>query len=115
MDIDGGEYGVIPGLLTHSQDVIAMIVEFHDAGRMRKLFEQHVKSILESFSLVHLHGNNFGGTSADGLPEVLELTFVSKRYACSQRTRDTLPLPGLDFPNNMAKADFQLRFPTRGT
>jgi Methyltransferase FkbM domain len=110
MDIEGGEYRVIPPLLAESERIDLMIIEFHDTDPLRPLFERQIKAILTHFDIVHLHGNNIAGVAADGLPDCLEITFVNKRFANTGRRRDQLPLAGLDRPNDPAKPDLILRF-----
>ena len=106
MDIEGSEYSVIPDLLKFSNKVDLMIIEFHDTNGLRSLFEEQVNAIRESFNIVHLHGNNYAGIASDGLPVVLEITFLNKRFTTTENFRSTLPLIGLDFPNDPTKPDF---------
>jgi Methyltransferase FkbM domain len=110
MDIEGGEYRVIPPLLTESERIDLMIIEFHDTDPLRPVFEQQVKAILTRFDIVHVHGNNIAGVAADGLPDCLEITFINKRFPNTGRRRDQLPLAGIDRPNDPAKPDLPLRF-----
>lgn len=110
MDIEGDEYSVIPDLLKFSNKVDLMIIEFHETNKFRSLFEKQVNAILQSFNIVHLHGNNFAGIAPDGLPVVLEITFLNKRFTTTENFRSTLPLVGLDFPNDPTKPDFIIHF-----
>ncbi len=110
MDIEGGEYRVIPQILAESERIDLMIVEFHDTEPLRAVFERQVKAILTRFDIVHLHGNNIAGVAADGLPDCLEITCVNKRFPNTGRMRDRLPLAGLDRPNDPARPDLPLRF-----
>lgn len=110
MDIEGSEYSVIPDLLKFSNKMDLMIIEFHDTDKLRSLFEEQINAIRESFNIVHLHGNNCAGIASDGLPVVLEITFLNKRFTTTEHFRNTLPLVGLDFPNDPTKPDFIIRF-----
>ena len=110
MDIEGSEYDIIPDVLRYSRDLTGMIIEFHDAGRLRTEFKQRVEAILEKFEIVHIHGNNWSGVSADGLPDVLEVTFVNKEYCpVSAPRRVSLPLE-IDQPNHRGRPDFSIMF-----
>jgi hypothetical protein len=110
MDIEGAEYRVIPQILTFADCIDLMVVEFHDTDPLRAVFQAQVTAILERFSIVHLHGNNIAGVAADGLPECLEITFLSKRFDTTGAFRDRLPLAGLDVPNDPLKPDIPLNF-----
>jgi hypothetical protein len=111
MDIDGGEYRVIPQMLTYAELIDLMVIEFHDTDPLRDLFLGQIKQLLAYFEIIHIHGNNYGGSAADGLPEVLEITFRKrKNINYSLRRRDRLPIEGLDMPNDPAKPDLPLIF-----
>jgi hypothetical protein len=112
MDIEGAEYRVLPDVLRRSDKVDLLAIEFHDTEPLRDVFVKRVGEILDHFVIVHLHGNNWGGVADDGLPDALEATFVNKRFADpSAPRRGTLPVPGLDVPNDPSKPDFPLNFP----
>ncbi len=110
MDIEGAEYRVIPQILNYADRIDLMVVEFHDTDPLRALFSAQVAAILAHFNVVHLHGNNIAGIAADGLPECLEITFLSKRFATTGAYRDRLPLAGIDVANDPLKPDVPLNF-----
>jgi hypothetical protein len=111
MDIEGGEYRVIPDLLRYADRIELMAIEFHDSMPLRDTFVRLIKEILREFEIVHLHGNNFGGVAPDGLPDTLEATFVHRRLVpVGGRRRDRLPVQGLDAPNHPARPDLPLHF-----
>lgn len=110
MDIDGAEYRVIPDILKYSSQIDLMMIEFHGTWHLRSIFEMHVRNILDYFNIVHVHGNNFGGIAADGLPDALEITFVNKRFPTTGTFRNHLPVAGLDFPNDPSRPDIVLHF-----
>ena len=116
MDIEGGEYCVIPSIVEGSSRIEVIAMEFHDTRRSRKLFEFQAKQICTKYEVVHLHGNNWDGIAADGLPEALEVTFlrkdllVDKDRSRFRERRDALPIAGLDTPNKRDKADYSIRF-----
>ena len=109
-DIEGAEYRVLPDLLRHVDVIDVLVVEFHDTEPLRLVFEHQVGLLLQHFGLAHVHGNNFRGRAADGLPDVLEMTFVSKRLGLPADRRDRLPLPDLDSPCNPAAPELELEF-----
>jgi hypothetical protein len=110
MDIEGGEYRVIPQIVNFYDRIDLMVIEFHDIDPLRSIFESQVKAILDHFRVIHLHGNNIAGVAADGLPECLEITFLSKRFETTGAFRDELPIAGLDVPNDPLKPDLPLHF-----
>ena len=115
MDIEGGEY---PWLLSIDESVLSkfkqIVIEFHginDSGWgcpydykvicLEKLAKTHY--------VVHAHGNNHGGI-VNGIPDVIELTYINKSYFATapELNRSPLPVPGLDYPNWRGGADFPL-------
>jgi len=113
MDIEGGEYRVIDDLLGYSDRIALLAIEFHNTEPFRDVFEKLVKKISGDFFLVHFHANNNEPMASDGLPEVVELTFLNRRYALPPTQRLELPLEGIDFPNNPDKPDYRLSFASR--
>jgi len=79
MDIEGGEYRVLPDLVGLASRVAYLTVEFHETGVFRKTFEDIVRKIQKTHFIAHLHGNNGGEVAKDGLPELLEISFVKGR------------------------------------
>jgi hypothetical protein len=110
MDIDGGEYRVIDDLLVHQDRIRAMVIEFHATEYLREMFLGKVDHICQQYEIVHIHGNNYVGAAPDGLPDVLEITFLHRSLCGSTARRNRLPITGLDFPNNPGKADHELVF-----
>lgn len=110
MDIEGGEYRVIDDLLRYTDKITLLAIEFHNTDPYRDTFEKLVKKISDDFFIVHFHANNNEPMATDGLPEVVELTFLNRRYAHPTAQRIDLPLEGIDFPNNPSKPDFKICF-----
>lgn len=111
MDIEGGEYRMIPQILQHANSIDLLVIEFHDTDPLRELFLRLVKEILVSFEIFHIHGNNCGSCAPDGLPELLEISFLNRNFLHgSYGRRDRLPIAGLDTPNDPSKADLPLIF-----
>lgn len=110
IDIEGGEYRIIDDVISNSEIIIGMVVEFHDTDPLRGIFVKSVKKLKKNFEIVHAHANNFSKPGRDGLPEVVELTFV-KRDRCPSGKRITdLPVAGLDHPNDPFQQDYRIRF-----
>jgi hypothetical protein len=116
IDIEGGEYQFIEDLLMHLKSnnklINCVIMELHDTYSRRAEFEQLVKGISRWLPIVHLHANNCAGVAADGLPEVIEITFAE---ATQQNGSRDFPLPLLDFPNDPEIPDIFFSFAGAGT
>jgi len=111
VDIEGCEYRIIDPLLKYVGKIPCLLVEFHDTEPFRMNFQEKIRTLQRDYAIVHLHGNNFAGSASDGLPEVLELTFLRNDLLPAQLIlRDQLPIKTLDQPNNRTKQDFLLRF-----
>lgn len=111
IDIEGGEYQFIEDLLmylkSNSKLINCVIMELHDTYSRRAEFEQLVKGISRWLPIVHLHANNCAGVAADGLPEVIEITFAE---ATQQNGSRDFPLPLLDYPNDPEIPDIFFSF-----
>lgn len=110
MDIEGAEYRVIDDLLAHHERISVMAIEFHDTEPFREVFLVKIDHLCRHYDIVHLHGNNTSGMAPDGLPDVVEITLLHKSLCAHGPRRNRLPLEGLDFPNDPAKADYELSF-----
>lgn len=110
IDIEGGEYALIDGLVANSDRITGMAIEFHQTSKLRPQFQQAIEKIQEKFELIHLHGNNVGPIAKDGIPDALEISFVNKSIWTSTEHRLELPLEGLDSPNDPLKADYPMIF-----
>ncbi len=81
MDIEGSEYECL--LETKKlADLSCLIVEFHNIPNSQDVFDAVLRKIEIDFILVNTHINNFGKI-INGVPEVIELTFVNKRFMLS--------------------------------
>lgn len=110
MDIEGGEYRAIPGLINHHDRILGYAIEFHDTEPLRSVFKECVDLLKTHYTIVHVHANNFGGIASDNLPEALELTFLRNDYAMEAFKRSSLLLEGLDAPCDYKKPDYALSF-----
>jgi hypothetical protein len=65
----------------------------------------------ETHYAIHIHGNNCGG-STNNIPDVVEITYIRKNSInCEPNLNNTaLPIPELDFPNNLNNQDYDLNF-----
>jgi hypothetical protein len=112
MDIEGSEYLVLDDLLRHSENIVAMAIEFHDVDTASGLLNSLLERIKRDFHIVHIHGNNMGGFTPFNFPISPEITFLNKRFFNSTPPLSRLryPVPGLDRPNNPQLPDFEFEF-----
>lgn len=117
MDIEGHEWKWIH-YTNHLKNIKQMVIEFHGVydecwcgnknnlppGFTYECFEK----IAETHYLIHVHGNTVGG-SVDGLPNVIELTYVRKDNHVLRRNTTCFPIKGLDFPNGQNDSEFILK------
>jgi hypothetical protein len=115
MDIEGGEYPWLLSLDTNSlKNITQIAIEFHGimddtfgCDRLNKL--KCFKKLAETHYIVHVHGNNWART-IDGIPNVIELTYVNKSYFTMPPKLNTinLPLAYLDCANKNGTPDIRL-------
>jgi hypothetical protein len=110
MDIECGEYRVIPQILGYADRIRLMVIEFHETEPYRAVFLQQVEAILSEFEVAHIHGNNYTSVAADGFPDAVEVTFIKRNGQVESARRNRLPLVGLDYPCDPARGDLPLVF-----
>ena len=113
MDIEGGEYGIVPDVLREERRIGAVVIEFHRLGRKPGAFNEAVEQLQRHFQIVHVHGNNYGDYDKRiDFPDAVEVTFVNQALVDGAPGESALeyPVPGLDFPNKPSQPDYRLRF-----
>ena len=117
MDIEGGEY---PWLLQMDETKLnkfkQIVIEFHGITNdgYNCNYSDKIKC-LEKLStthyIVHAHGNNHA-LVVNGIPDVIELTYINKNYFNSipELNTTSLPIINLDYPNNSNCKDINLNF-----
>jgi hypothetical protein len=117
MDIEGSEYA---WLLSLSEDQLnkfkQIVIEFHginDDSFNTKLSDkiECFKKLSKTHYPIHIHGNNCGCLT-NNIPDVVEITYVRKNLFKDEPILNNtiLPIPGVDFPNNLKKPDYNLNF-----
>jgi len=69
-----------------------------------------LEKLSKTHYIIHVHGNNHDLVAYNGLPNVMEITYVNKKLFDKELTKNINPLPDkyLDFPNN---TNIDLNFP----
>jgi hypothetical protein len=113
MDIEGGEY---PWLFQIDESQLSkfkqIVIEFHGItndgwGCYYNVKVECLKKLAKTHYIVHAHGNNHSYVM-NNIPDVIELTYVNKNYFAPPPNRQSLPTPGIDFPNNPYNYDISL-------
>jgi len=111
MDIEGSEFDCLDSISYNELGKVEqMVVEFHlNTGHMTKDLPgmgtledlyRVIEKISKTHKIFHIHGNSCCGVSTDGIPVVLELSFINKKLCDIDIIDDTdYPIPGLDYPN----------------
>ena len=115
IDIEGGEY---PWLLNISEEQLnkfkQIVIEFHGitndgwgCTNINKI--KCLTKLANTHYIIHSHGNNHGPV-VNNIPDVIELTYINKKYFNSvpELNKTPLPIPNLDFPNNPRWHDINL-------
>ena len=111
IDIEGDEYKIVEDVCRYSKLVDLLIIEFHQTERMNIEFSNSISMLKEFFHLVHTHGNNFDLVADNGIPNVVELTFVNRSVFKGEYEKiRNLPIPKIDYPCNPGKLDINLSF-----
>lgn len=117
VDTEGAEYEMFDNV--DLNDLCGIIIEFHDLDieeKRAKLIEL-IKTKFSMMSIFHIHGNNWGNVFAlesDGLvienfPKVIEISFAKKGLCADLGLEmSSLPMAGIDFPNNPKDLDLSL-------
>tara|TARA_Y100001970_G_scaffold74701_1_gene94662 strand:- start:63 stop:860 length:798 start_codon:yes stop_codon:yes gene_type:complete len=111
-DIEGEEYKIIDQILEFKDQIQMFIVEFHWIDKNEKIFLEAINKINNYFQIIHIHGNNHYSKNIDGLPIILEITFLKKKYIKEEKTEyiKEFPIDGLDYPCNSYKEDLTFYF-----
>jgi len=110
-DIEGSEFEIIDEITKYSNRIEALIFEFHWMDKNEKVFVDSIKKLQNFFDVAHIHGNNHCDYLESGLPIVLEITLLNKKYSpVNKEYIKSFPIRGLDAPNNPTKEDLFFQF-----
>jgi hypothetical protein len=85
-------------------------MEWHETFEKRDEFLRFVNAMSETHYLIHLVGNSGGGLAADGLPDVLEVTWQRKDLESLTERVSKLPIDGIDFAHSERRNLFSIEF-----
>jgi len=110
VDIEGDEFKVLDDLLLLKEKISGLVVEFHNAGTHYAEFRQIVNKFSDFMFIDHLHVNNYDGVAKNGFPEVVEISFSSKKFSIKRLLIDKLPNLNLDYPNTLKYQDYEIEW-----
>ena len=66
----------------------------------------------KNFEIIHLHGNNYKSVNEEGLPNVIEITFLKKGKinTLKKKYKYNFPIKNLDFPCDPLNKDIEISF-----
>lgn len=114
MDIEGSEYDVISECVHLLERSDCLLIEFHKVGQDLNAFIRALNALKESFMITHLHLNNYSGIY-NGIPDVLEITFLHKKFIDLDSLTPAVEIPGpLDGPNNPSLPEYNYKWISQG-
>ena len=76
-----------------------------------EIFFNSVKKLKEYFEIIHIHGNNHFPKSDTGLPMIIEMTLLNKKYTPKKiEYINNFPIKDLDYPNQPFAEDLFFSF-----
>ena len=110
-DIEGSEFDIIDGIVKHSKRINALIFEFHWLDKNEEIFLESIRKLQKYFDIFHVHGNNNCEKLATGLPIVLEVSMINKKYIHEKiEFVKFFPVKDLDSPNNPHRENLSFYF-----
>ena len=112
MDIEGGEYELLPHILNFDSAnpsfYSGFCIEFHDIERREAEFISLTQKLLDRYQCVNVHANNAVEMKAD-FPDVVEISF--ERVNRSHRDfAENSVFRSVNTPNNTSRGEIYLTF-----
>lgn len=105
IDIEGRELDIIEQVIKHSNQILLLIIEFHDILKQKNKFKTSLELLKSKFSLIHTHVNNYGEIDESSIPNICEFTFINQNMFRENGKVSRLPRIGLDSPNTPGRPD----------
>lgn len=77
-DIEGSEYEITESVLENAHRFCGMAFEFHDLLERMDEFVAFIERLKTDFVIDHVHVNNNGTVSPEGIPDVVEISLSRK-------------------------------------
>ena len=112
IDIEGDEFKILSEINKNIDRINLLIIEFHNLCFQQNL--KKVENFIENTALknVHINANNYAMVDENGIPQVIEMTFINpKKFEITDEiTNRSYPIEGLDFKNHKSGPEIKLKF-----
>ena len=111
IDIQSFEYEIIDQLVENSEQVNMIVIQFYWINKNEERFINSIKKLKSSFEIIHIHANNHHGKLENGLPIMLEITFLNKKFITkSIEFVNDFPIKDLDCSSHPGREDISFSF-----
>ena len=111
IDIQNFEYKIIDQLVENSGQVNMIIIQFYWINKNEERFMHSIKKLKSSFEIIHIHANNHHDKLENGLPIMLEITFLNKKFISkSIEFVNDFPIKDLDYSSHPEREDISFSF-----
>jgi hypothetical protein len=118
MDIESFEYPWLMNLkIDNLKKIKQCVIEFHgiNDNSWNRSHNEKIKcfsKLAKTHFLIHAHCNNKGKIYTNGMPNILECTYMNyKEFNCiPEFSKSFLPVDGLDYPNISRLKDYKLNY-----
>ena len=111
IDIQSFEYKIIDQLVECSEQINMMAIQFYWINKNEEIFIDSIKKLKSNFEIIHIHANNHHDKLKNGLPIMLEITFLNNRFISktNEFVKD-FPIKDLDYSSHPAREDISFSF-----
>ena len=111
IDIQGNEYEIIDQMVENFQQINMLVVQFYWINKNEDQFINSIKKLKNKYEIIHIHANNHHGKLENGLPIMLEITLLNKKFIpISVEYLNDFPIKGLDYSSHPNREDISFSF-----
>ena len=111
IDIECSEYEIIDQIVENFQKINMLVIVFYWINKNEEKFIDSVQKLRSKYQIIHIHANNFHDKLENGLPEMLEITLLNKKFVTQSSDHvNDFPRDDLDFPSNSTREDISFSF-----
>ena len=111
IDIQGNEYEIIDQIVENFQQINMLVVQFYWINKNEDQFINSIKKLKNKYEIIHIHANNHHGKLENGLPIMLEITLLNKKFTpMSVEYLNDFPIKGLDYSSHPNREDISFSF-----
>jgi hypothetical protein len=111
IDIQCNEYEIIDQIVENFQQINMLVIVFYWINKNEEKFIHSIQKLRSKYKIIHVHANNFHDKLENGLPKMLEITLLNKKFIpeSSEYVND-FPIDDLDYPCNPIREDISFSF-----